>query len=188
MIEIDMEHDQLEKAFLMLNGVKNGVPTALYRAMNRSLITAKSETSKEIRKRYNIKAGDVKNKANTKITKASRDTLLSSVTYSGRVIPLKNFSVKDAKSRTEMIKVAVKKGPKKPIPHAFVADLGKHGPGVFQRQTSRRNSSKQLYGPSIAHMVEEENVIEGIATKTKEMLDKRLDHEINAILKGYGIK
>jgi len=187
MIEIDF-NDQIENANLILNGVKNGVPIATYRAMNRSLITARSETSKEIRKKYNIKSRDIKDKSNTRITKASRNTLQSSITYAGRVIPLKNFSVKAPNSKSDRLKVAVKKGSKKPLNSAFIANLGKYGPGIFQRQTSQRKSSKQLYGPSVAHMVEEENVLDGIATKTKDMFEKRMDHEINVILKGYGIK
>ena len=69
---------------------------------------------------------------------------------------------------------------------AYVADLGRYGVGVFERLTSRRATSQQLFGPSVAHMMENENVLEQVEGSAQETVDKRLEHEISRILNGYG--
>ena len=58
--------------------------------------------------------------------------------------------------------------------------------GVFERLTRRRDSLQQLYGPSTAHMMGNENVLDKVEQAAQETIDKRVEQEITRILNGYG--
>lgn len=52
--------------------------------------------------------------------------------------------------------------------------------------TRRRDSSEQLFGPSPAHMMANENVLDKVEEAAQDTIDKRVEHEITRILNGYG--
>lgn len=185
---IEITEKQIKRVNALLNGVKNGPNKAFYNTINRALTTLRSKSGKMIRESYNIKAGDIKNNQNMKIKRATVQSIEGSVTFAGTVIPLIKFKVNPSQPEQKKVTVSVlrSEGGKR-LEAAYVANLGQYGVGVFERQTSKRDSSQQLYGPSTAHMMENENVLQKAEAAAQETINKRIEQEVSRILNGYGI-
>ena len=109
------------------------------------------------------------------------------IEFAGTVIPLIKFRVSPSEPKRKTVSASVLKAEAgKRLAEAYVADLGVYGVGVFERMTRKRESSMQLFGPSIAHMAENTNVLEKMEIVAQEKLNERIDHEIMRILNGYG--
>ncbi|WP_227521995.1 phage tail protein [Bacillus solitudinis] len=156
-------------------------PNAISSALNRGVTNMNSNSRKEIRKDYNIKAGDIS--PTLKVFRASRASLGASVQSKGGVIPLERFKISPKTinpKRKTPIKAAVKKGGAKSLGSGFVADIS--GPKVFKRTGESRLPIKRLFGPSVPQMLENERAREEIQKQGQETFEKRLEHEINRIL------
>ncbi len=184
MIEITSE--QVDRIHLLLGGIKDAPQKAIYNVLNRAVGTVKSVASKEVRKTYKIKQGDLTSNQNIKVVRAGPSKLEAAISFGGNLIPLIKFNVTPKQPQRKRVSASVlNSGGKTQLIHAYVANLGKYGVGVFERQTSARDSSKQLYGPSTAHMVENDNVLNSIQAAAMDTIDKRIEHEISRILNGY---
>lgn len=183
MIEITSE--QVDRIHLLLGGIKNAPRNAIYNVLNRAVSTVKSTSSKAVRETYKIKHGDLTNNRNIGITKAGPSRLEASITFGGNLIPLIKFNVTPKQPQRKIVSASVLNGGgKSHLIHAYVANLG-YGVGVFERKTSERESSKQLLGPSAAHMVENGDVLKSVQAAAMDTIDKRVEHEISRILSGY---
>lgn len=77
------------------------------------------------------------------------------------------------------VRVSVKReGGMKPLGQAFVWQ-GK----IMQRVGKKRLPIEKKLGPSIPSIIGNPEVVEAIEERTDEMIVKRLDHEVNRILK-----
>lgn len=184
---IEITNEQIERVNLLLGNIKNAPNRAFFNVINRALGTVRSQSGKAIRQTYNIKQSDITANQNMKMTKATAGELVGSIEFAGAVIPLKRFKVSPTApaQRTVSVSVLKSEGGKR-LESAYVANLGKYGVGVFERLTRHRDSSQQLYGPSTAHMMENENVLAKVEEAAQETIDKRVEQEINRILNGYG--
>lgn len=156
-------------------------PNAIANALNRAASTIKSNASKKLRQEYNVKAGDIKE--TLAITKASGNNLGAVVLSTGGTIGLEKFKVspKTVKPRRKSpIKVAVKKGPTKPLPGAFPADIS--GIKIFRRKTNARLPIERLYGPSVPQMIDQEGIRDPLEQLGIETFHARLEHEIRRIV------
>ena len=176
---IEITNEQIERVNLLLGDLHGAPNRVLFNVINRALGTVRSQSGKEIRQTYNIKQGDITANQNMKMKRATAGDLVGSIEFAGTVIPLKRFKVSPSAPAQKTVSVSV-------LEHAFVADLGKYGVGVFERMTRRRDSSEQLFGPSTAHMMANENVLDKVEEAAQDTIDKRVEHEITRILNGYG--
>lgn len=185
MIEITAE--QTERVNAILVGLKNAPNKVFYNVINRALSTVRTQSGKLIAATYQIKQKEIKSNANIQVSKATANDLTGQVVFAGTVIPLMKFKVtpKNPQKKTVSVSVLRESGGKR-LESAYVADLGRYGVGVFERLTSKRASSQQLYGPSVAHMAENAQVLKQTEQKAQETIDKRVEHEISRILNGYG--
>lgn len=174
MIEFNVK--QIERAERLLGGIPGALPKAQASAINRSLITARAEIVRAVRKEYVIKAEDIRN--TIRVTNASASAPIGRIKSLGGPIPLVKFDVSKNPVRARVKKT----GAKKPIKHAFRQSMGNGYQGVWIRAGKERYPLKQLYGPSIPQMIGNENVIKSVEEKALETLDKRIDHEIDRIL------
>lgn len=183
---IEITNEQIERVNLLLGDIKGAPNRALFNVINRALGTVRSQSGKVIRETYNIKQSDITANQNMKMKRATAGDLVGSIEFAGTVIPLKRFKVSPSPAqRTVSVSVLRAEGGKR-LESAYVADLGKYGVGVFERLTRRRDSSQQLYGPSTAHMMGNENVLDKVEQAAQETIDKRVEQEITRILNGYG--
>lgn len=182
MVQITAE--QINRITKLLQAVPGGAQKALYGAINRGLITIRSKSATEITRVYRISASEAKASGRMRIANASSGNTMGSITFAGNVIPLIQFSV--GYGNNGLVTASVKRnGVRAALKHAYVANLG-YGTKVYERETKARNSSKQLFGPSIGHMMREESVIERVSDEAQRTVDTRLEHEITRILNGYG--
>ena len=73
---------------------------------------------------------------------------------------------------------------------AFTAHFKSGHTGIFERTNEMskhdREQIQELYGPSVPQMLGNDEVAKKVADDTMEYFDKRMEHEIDRILSGYG--
>ncbi|TCI25568.1 hypothetical protein EVJ32_09610 [Exiguobacterium sp. SH5S4] len=179
--EITVNDRMIKDVQSKLVGFEKRAPTVVSAALNRAMTTMTKQITVEARSRYHIKVKDVR--PTLKKSKANRSNLSATVLSTGRTIPLDRFVVTPRTvqpKRKKPILVAVKKGPKKPLPGAFVGDI--QGVKVFKRKTKKRLPIGRLFGPSVPQMISGRQVQEEVYEAGRIMFYKRLDHEIKRIL------
>lgn len=188
MIQVEMTHMQkIEKLFVATPKEANLI---LGRAINRAATAAKTRASVSIRKKYVTKSEDIKSKI--KIIKANRNRLSSQVRVAGPVMPLMKFDVTPSLPDVMIVRARVKKGGMKPVQHGFVRRVtNKKSDGsistftnAFVRSGKGRYPIRGLYGPSIAQMMGSDEVVNSIENRAGEVLNDRLRHEFDRLLRG----
>ena len=71
-------------------------------------------------------------------------------------------------------------------PKAFIAIMKSGHKGVFEREGDESLPIKQLYGPSVPQMIKNEEIMKKINDEANETLQKRIEAEINNILRKGG--
>jgi hypothetical protein len=183
---IEITNQQIERVNLILGGIKNAPNKVFYNTINRGLSTVRSKSGKMIRETYRIKQKDITSNRNMKVKRASSSKLEGQIEFGGAVIPLIKFKVTPSQPKRKVVSVSVLKNEgAKRLQSAYVANLGRYGVGVFERMTRKRETSQQLFGPSTAHMMENEEVLQKVEAAAQETVNKRIEHEISRILNGY---
>lgn len=183
---IEITEQQIDRINLILGGLNNAPKKAFTGVINRALTTVRSQSGKEVRKTYNIKQRDITSNQNIGLKRASGGSLEGEIRYAGTLIPLIKFNVNPSQPIQKPVSVSVlQSGGRKRLQHAYVANLGKYGVGVFERETYKRESSKELFGPSTVHMVDNKEVMANVQAAAMETIEKRVEHEITRILNGY---
>lgn len=184
---IEITENQINRINSVLFGnLKSKRSAVYYNAINRALTTANSTISKDIRGVYQVSAGTINANVKKTVSKAGSNNPIGTVAYSGNLIPLYSFGINPKQPSQKMtVAQVMKKGSGTRLEHAYIADLG-HGNAVFERLTSKRESSEELFGPSVAHMAGNEEIISRAEEVAQDTLDKRIEHEMARILNGYG--
>ena len=134
---------------------------------------------------YTIQGDFMKNvRQKSHITSEAGGVVSMSISYAGNVVPLLTFKTKY--SRSGLLQTQVKRnGASAVLEHAFAARV--FGPiGVFERVGEKRFPVEQKFGPSTAHMMQNEQAVERMDETIRETLDRRLEHEITRVLNGWG--
>lgn len=202
MIYSEIKVTSVEEIQARLGKFKSQTPLVLSRAINRAIQNVGKNMAKETSARYYISSSDVKDSIET--VKASKGRLKAIAISGGDGIALSKFKVspkkqvkrtKKGKYSPRVYKAAVKKsGGLKPLdgdPKSFIGVMKnsskKEGAsdhtGVWTRKSEKRLPLKQLYGPSIPQMIKNEEIMSKINKEASETLQKRIDAEINNILR-----
>lgn len=201
MIYSEIKVENVEVIQARLRKFKSKTPLVLSRAINRAVTNVQKNMAKETASRYYVKSGDVKD--TIKPVKATKTSLKGAVISGGDGIALSKFKVspetpvkyRGAKRSPRVYKAAVKKsGGMKPLdgnPKAFIAIMKNSNKsegasdhtGVWTRKSGKSLPIKQLYGPSIPQMIKNEDTMSKINKEASETLQKRIDAEINNILR-----
>ena len=174
---IKVTSDQaIERAKKLLSEVPGGVETAMMRSINRAAQAGKTQAVKEVRARYTVKAGDVRQTLTT--SKATHAKLEAEIVSRGPMLGLAAYKHSPKTDSTganrKRVRVSVKReGGMKPLGQAF----------VWQGKIMQRLPIEKKLGPSIPSIIGNPEVVEAIEERTDEMIVKRLDHEVNRILK-----
>lgn len=191
---MEVTSEQMERVSEKLRGLPEYKMTAaLTNAANRGLSSASGVAWTAVHSMYTVKKAAFYKNLKKTVVWATESSLAASVNFNGYVIPLIQFRAKQGarshrKEMARWIDTEVLAGVPKNLKHAYITDLGKYGENVFERLSSRRNDSQTLYGPSAAHMVYNAEVLKEMDEAAKATFDKRLDHEIDRILRGLGGK
>lgn len=184
MIEISAE--TVNRVEGILQGVPKGAERALSNAINRGLSRIKTTAKKRVKEVYTVDSRALSAASNITIRRASTNDLAGFVSFAGRKIPLYKFKVTPKTAGTKKrVQASVMKGGGATFESAFIADM-RNGTGVFERETKKRLPVHELMGLSAAQMVGNQKVLEGIGEEAQDLINERLEHEIDRILNGYG--
>jgi hypothetical protein len=180
--------ESLSRINKILAGIPGGIWKASYAALKRAGDTAKTRAGQFAAEAYTIKKGDFMKNVHQKshIKSESGGIVSMSISYAGNVLPLLTFNTKY--SRSGLLQTQVKRdGATAVLERAFAARV--FGPiGVFERVTEKRFPIEQKFGPSTAHMMSSEQVVEKMDATVRETFERRLEHEITRVLNGWGGK
>ena len=172
----------------ILAGVPGGAYKAAYSALKRAGDTAKTRAGQFAAAEYTIpKSTFMRNvKEKTQITGGSSAGGVASlkISFAGNVLPLLEFNTRYSKDG--LLTTQVKRnGGAATLQHAFAAKV--FGPvAVFERMGAPRFPVEQKYGPSTAHMMQNEKVVEQMDRTIQQTFEQRADHEILRVLNGWG--
>lgn len=202
----------LERAEKLLAGITGGMEKAVRAAMSRAVSHMRSENVKAVRERYAIKAANIRDEENVKVSYTYENGVQAHISFSGRRIPLYRFdgaaplnptqdtsktidALVGGEWRTTHPGVAAQghvlkdTAPTK-FDEAFVARMKNGHTGIFERTGGSTSSGKdelrELFGPSVPKMLEQENVREKLTEDAMQIFNERLDHEVQRILNGWG--
>lgn len=187
---IRISESGIGRAIVMLDGIPDGVPRAAMAAINKTIAGYRTDAKKEVVKRYEVGARAVHK--SIEISRANKSALSAFALSQGKPISLSKFKVKPKRVQrkgrnNKKIAVAVKKGGKMTtLNRAFIVQYKSEHLGVAERETRNRYPIKELYGPSIPKMLENEGVMRTLEGYAEDRLRKNLDHEVYRIMKGYG--
>lgn len=181
-VEIIVDAKSVQRAVIELKSFPAEMPKAIAPALNRTVDHMATLTSREVRKEYAIKSKDIMDTITKK--KASPSNLSAGITSHGRTLTLYNHfrvSPKSPTGKKYKVKVAIKKGKMQTIatePKPFIASAN-NSTQVFKRTGKARTPIVVLRSLSVPQMVSNEATYARIQTQAAEMLEKRIDHEIN---------
>lgn len=189
MVEVDARG--IEQAQELLKDIPGASKKAVSTALRKSLRNAKKEAVKKVRERYTIrKAGYVSRTIKMKV-----ENMTGILSSKGTVNDLSYFKTnpktvpKRRPPKGKYLYSQVVKGQGGTIAHAFLAKMKSGHVGVFQRAGHGASNASlpisKLSGPSTPQMLGSPSVTEFVAKKMLERMDKNLEHEIDAFLKGY---
>ena len=178
-----IDSTQLEKANRLLKNINGGMPKAVSRAMNRAISSARTQGVKTVCLEYVIRASDIN--STISLSRASASQLTAKINSKGAPTPLIKFR---ARQNKKSLNVTVKRSGGGKIKNAFIATTKKGYRGVFIRTNGKKAYPiKQIHGPSIPQMFNNDKVIDAMETRAEEQFAVRLIHEAGILLKG-GIK
>ena len=165
---------------LGLDGLIKDFPVATRRALTRTANSCRTEASRVIRQTWNIKKADIDPAIAVEV---KTDILRAIVRATGRRFPLTYFITGIFKKGG--FSFQIKKGsPKTIIRDAFLVK-GRYGFRIMTRTGKMRLPIEEKYSISIAEMFGSKIVEAAIIKKAEETFPKELDHQIDAITKGY---
>lgn len=182
----DVGDESIERAKKLLAGIPRGIGKALGSALKRTIKSTEAFAAKEIRQEYFIKASDFK-----KYTSASQrfqsDTSGTTVDleFRGYHVPLINFSTYIAKDGRVSVRVK-RSSVRTVLDRVFVQTMQTGHRGLYERKYDERLPIRELFGPSVPQMMRyNEDVEQAIGDHAREEFDKRLEHEVTALLNGW---
>ena len=179
---IKEDSNKIDLAKKLLAGIPKGAQRAVGSALKRTITAAKAQAAKSLIQEYAVKAGDLK--ANLKGKPISRGDGGIDILFTGSTIPLSKYQYKVSGDGTVSAR-AMKSSSFTILKRGFVANVGGHT-GIFERNAEPRTPIEQFIGPSPPYMLSaNEKVQKEIDEKITETFDKRIDHEIQAILNGW---
>lgn len=202
MIEISAE--AVERVESILAGVPKGADRALSNAINRGLSRVKTGAKKRVKEVYTVQSSAFNEATSTKVKKASTGSIAGYVHFSRYKIPLYKFQVTPKATGTgKQVKAAVMKGSGTVFEDAFIAQMKTGHLGVFERTgeqgivsrlakakskngTEHTEKIEEKMGLSAAQMIGNIKVLDAIEKEAQEVINERLEHEVERILNGYG--
>lgn len=167
---------------MLLRNIKNGAPRAISRALNRAAQGAKSKIPAQVASDYTMKRGDVSKTLS--IRRASVSKLEAEIKSRGVRIPLGRFAHRPHRdttgSKRRQVTAEVTKGSKSDIVRGFLWHNR-----IFRRPEPHGREITEEYGPAAPNLVARPEIEQNTTEIAQKRFEERLDHEIEALLKGY---
>ncbi len=186
-IIVDVAEESFERVNKMLAGIPGGAKKAIGTALSRAASSGKTNIKRYVTKEYTISQSTFM--ANTKtmnhFVRNAEGGYEVVFAFHGSVIPLIRFDTNATKSGLVSSRVKTS-SPKEILENAFVAKMGGHT-GIYEREGVDRFPVKELFGPSTPQMMySNEEVLDSMEEHMVEVYEKRIDHEVERLLNGWG--
>lgn len=187
--KISVDKGMLDRAQQALGSIPKSFPKALSRAVNRALQAGRTEAVRASTKKYTLKARDVRDAS--KIRRATAKKPEGSLNLSGSNLPLRAFAHMPKDESTtganrKPIYVTRERGNREQYLKAF-----KWKGHIFERTGIRKKTAKN---PKVHETIAKPTTLSVVAAvgtqagrvrdRMQETLEKRLNHEVQVILKG----
>jgi len=202
MIEVRAENP--EELSRLLESIPSDAEKVLERSMNRGLDAAKTRAYRGASRVYDISQAELKSNSRFWMKRAAKssDQIIGYIKYSGGKIPLYKFKTNQRNLRGEQVVVKARRDSRATaLESAFIAIMPTGHIGIFERvagkysekrrdKTRERRKTKfseqieEKYGPSLPEMLEEETVMEPMRDEVQEIVNKRVLHEVERLLRG----
>lgn len=182
---VTISEDGIARANKLLAAVKGGAYRAQHNALKRAAEKAETDAGRFAAEKYAITKRSFMQhtQSRVKLEGAGGSVVKASISFVGAVIPLLEFHTRW--TRGARLSTVVKLGGGGDINRAWIASV--FGPAaVFERVGNERFPIEQKYGPSTAHMMQEETVISRMDEVIADTFEQRLEHEIYRLLNGFG--
>ncbi len=184
---VQVDGGNLERAALLLAGIKGGIYQAAGAAAKRAAQYGLTQGTKIITEEYAIGRNTVSKYLTTKNVTA-KDVYgqhTATFSYAGKPIPILNFDVSVNSQRGVYARV-LKTSARKYINRAFTTPSLT---GIYRRAGAARYPIDAVFGPSAvqaftAHPTAITKMNEAVSTK----FDERIEHEITRLMNGWGVK
>jgi hypothetical protein len=205
-IRIEIEQAQIEHVNKIFYTMPEKAKIVFQNSINRGLDAARTQASREIKARYDIKQGNLKAYETIKLRRAEQtgSDIVGESSFSGGKIPLYKFhpSPKDRKYTnryvngvsgwriTTMVSAAdIRASGMIQREAAFIATFNSGHTGIFrrtgQKTSNKKDKLKEYYGPSVADMLDYKEAREAIQDRASDIVAKRIDQELYRILNGF---
>ena len=189
MVDIEVSQETTNRLHAILSGLGKADEKILKPAMQRGLSAGRTAFNKQIKSVYYVSPSVISRYSHIGYKKFEMrsDGLIGSIEYAGTVIPLIKFNVAPQKAtygRTS-VKAAVKRDESQvELQKGFTAQMPNGHIGVYERKGDSNYPIKQFYGPSVPRMAENTVVIKTVEDRVNEVINKRMEHELDRILNG----
>ena len=189
MVDIEVSQETTNRLHAILSGLGKADEKVLKPAMQRGLTAGRAAFSKQIKSTYYVSTSVFTKYSHIGYKKVEMrsDGLIGSIEYAGTVIPLIKFNATPQKATygKSPVKAAVKKGESQvELQNAFTAQMPNGHIGIYERKNDSSYPIKQLYGPSVPRMAENAVVLKTVEDRVNEVINNRMEHEIDRILNG----
>lgn len=175
-----MSRNSFENAKRRLNGLPGALQRACFAAMGRTLSHSKTVLSREIRSEYSIKAKTARRAISAKRVKGSGSTS-AEIRVRGPNLFASEFAMRPRTDTTgakrREVRLGIRKTGLKSVDRGFVSK------GLLlQRKTSSSYPLEPVFGPSVAGMAANDEVVKTLELAVAETFERRLDHEVKRLL------
>lgn len=187
-LTLSLNRDQVDRAERTLRHIKEGLPTATFRALNWTMARIKTRAVKEVRKVSPITATGVRKRM--RVYQANKRDLAAMLFIGGRDIPLYLYSARPRKPRRKgqrpprqgVSAQPSTSGGRKVYPGTFIAKMKSGHIGVFSRMGEGRFPVEEETGPGLAGLMDEAGTMADLIDYGRPLLRDRFEHEINFLL------
>lgn len=196
---IEVSEQTIDRIHALLAGVEKADEKVLKPALARGLMAGKTAAGRMARQTYHISAGDFNSRGYMKYNSVTKsgDGIVGSIEYSGGVIPLMKFKVspstpkKRATPSAAVLKASslVKFNRQNNV---FVAQMKSGHIGIMERRegtvspNTGKEKLKELLSPAIPQMIGNEKVMQSVEERVNEVINQRIEHEIERLLSKSG--
>ncbi len=188
---IEVSEQAIDRIHTILAGVQDADKKVLKPAMARALMAGKAESKRQAVAVYHIKPGEFNKNAYIKykgIKHHGEGEMIGEIEFAGSPVPLSKYKINPTtpvKGKTAAAAVLKKNAPvpfdRKNDVHILQMESGHIG--VYKGENGRL---KELYAPSTPKMVENGEVRLRIEERVNEVLNQRIEHEIERLLNKSG--
>ncbi len=174
-MNLNIDTDGLKNAQLFFEVFGDKAKGALSRSINRTIQGVRTDSVKNVRENYNVKAASVRKGFSFK--KANRRNSNASALIRGSRISLREFGARPNSLRSRpKVGLSVRVGRQRKTIRGSFFSKGKH---VFRRSEKTRLPIEKLLGPSIPQMMNNIDVVSNVEKSAVERFEKNFKHEMS---------